>query len=86
MIEQFRTLLRSVDPRLLTTDDRVALLKLVGACFDADNQTAGGGGLVALHPDRLMVRRCRSSSSSSVEYSDSGTRTDVSTPASAAVM
>lgn len=39
VVSQLRTLLHLVDPALLTKDDRLALLDLVGRCFE----TAGGG-------------------------------------------
>lgn len=38
-VSQLRRLIEVVDPVLLTTDDRLALLNLVERCF----QTAGGG-------------------------------------------
>jgi hypothetical protein len=44
MIEHFRKLLKTVDPELLTLEDRIALLKLVQACLDADKKQRGGGG------------------------------------------
>ena len=43
MIEDFRKLLRRVDPELLTLEDRLQLLKLVQACLDADKKQRGGG-------------------------------------------
>jgi hypothetical protein len=44
MIDDFRKLLRTVDPELLTLEDRLELLKLVQACLDADKKQRGGGG------------------------------------------
>ena len=44
MIEDFRKLLRTVDPELLTLEDRLQLLKLIQACLDADKKQRGGGG------------------------------------------
>ena len=44
MIDHFRKLLRTVDPEQLTLEDRLALLKLVQACLDADKKQRGGGG------------------------------------------
>jgi len=44
MIDHFRKLLRTVDPQMLTLEDRLALLKLVQACLDADKKQRGGGG------------------------------------------
>ena len=85
MIDHFRKLLGTVDPEQLTLEDRLALLKLVQACLDADKKQRGGGGLVAPYPDPSINRRFKSASSSSGAYSDNGTRT-LSTPASAAVM
>ena len=85
MIEHFRKLLKTVDPELLTLEDRIALLKLVQACLDADKKQRGGGGIVAPYPDPSINRRFKSARSSSGAYSDRGTRT-LSTPASAAVM
>ena len=85
MIEDFRKLLRTVDPELLTLEDRIALLKLVQSCLDADKKQRGGGGVVAPYPDPSINRRFKSARSSSGAYSDRGTRT-LSTPASAAVM
>ena len=43
MIEDFRKLLRRVDPELLTLEDRLQLLKLIQACLDADKKQRGGG-------------------------------------------
>ena len=84
MIDHFRKLLRTVDPEQLTLEDRLALLKLVQACLDADKKQRGGA-IVAPYPDPPISRRFRSAINSSSEYSDNGTRT-LSTPASAAVM
>jgi len=40
--------MQSVDPALLTYDDRAALLELVARSYDA--KTAGGGGVLAPSP------------------------------------
>jgi hypothetical protein len=49
MIEDFRKLLTTVDPKLLTLQDRIALLKLVQACLDADKKQRGGGEIGRAH-------------------------------------
>lgn len=41
-VEQLRSAIKNVDPALLTTEDRLALLDLAQAAF---LQTAGGGGV-----------------------------------------
>ena len=80
VIDQFRTLLKRVDPALLSSADRRALLDLYEASTPAAQvaKQAGGGGVSPL--GRLEIasahsaRRRSSSSSSRSEYSTSGVR------------
>ena len=79
VIDQFRTLLKRVDPALLSSADRRALLDLYEASTPAAQVAKqAGGGVSPL--GRLEIasahsaRRRSSSSSSRSEYSTSGVR------------
>ena len=78
VIDQFRTLLKRVDPALLSSADRRALLDLYEASTPAAQVAKQAGGVSPL--GRLEIasahsaRRRSSSSSSRSEYSTSGVR------------
>lgn len=52
LVAHFRMLIHAVDPALLTKDDRLALIDLVGRCFQHND---GGGGLRMRSPNSLQL-------------------------------